>query len=809
MKQSFFYILLLLVIAVFGSCTNTNNYGGGVGQGGTLEFNATVENTPFVAEPAAAAAATKVVENDIMAKGFTITGFYYEGTLFSDIATTIAPAVFDPRYPEIKYVDGKFQALTRPWRVKNNTRLSFFAWSDNNVESGCGVLARSADADTGFPWIDFAQHADPTKQSDLVAVKVLDQRNDVVISTIDLPFRHALSKVSFRAYSSMNINVSFSSITITYAPDKVMSKGRFTYNGATDAVGEFSGLTTPVTGSYNIVSGTLPPVTDVNNSIATSVSLGEVVLLPQTLEAGYATVKVTYRIEIAPGTWSAAISKTVPLSAQTLASGSHYCYALDITASDIRFALDGVAEWNGTSDYEGLPIIAGPGGDVLLLYDAIDAPYEANGKRYWLDRSGYNRHAEIVGNITYEAVAKRLVFNDGNTLDNYISIPDIGYVSEASAECLIVNNGFVSLNDYLIRFQNNGSNSFTVWCVSYNREVKFITAAGKHEMTIGRIGSSDKEIRQYRLHTYRKGKISQSMTFNDNVQSVVTHTSSFDIGECNNNSLGRGLSGQIGYFKLTGRVISTEEVINNLAKLKTNHSGIIEDAKPGPDPDLPTNQNGLIAFFKPEAPRPDHNYYWRDLTANGNHLSIIGSGIRYDDKKLSYVFDGAVGSYMKFAKPLVIGDKYTVIFHLRNEDVAGAPRTERVLVNFTNDPSTLNSNGALWYMNNRNNNLPLYINNNEGMFLDGPSTSNYWGWGILRNGGQSGIYRNDPLAWRFYDCGTTVIPMTDFYIGNNSLGTMPFKGRIKAIYVYNRAITDPAELNAITQEAGTRYGTNF
>lgn len=806
MKQGIFYIILSFAAAL-SACTKTNDGGGGGTESGMLTFNATVENAQFTSEPTA----TKVVENDIMAKGFTITGFYYENSLFADLTTPIAPAVFDPRYPKIDYVDGKFQAMTRPWRVKDDSRLSFFAWSDNNTASGYGHLGHSADADKGFPWIDFAQHADPASQSDLLAVKVLDQRNDVVISTIDLPFRHVLSKVSFRAYSSLKMGVSFSSIKITYAAGKVMSKGRFTYNGATDAVGEFSGHTTPFSGSYNLISGTMPSVSSVNNSATTGVSLGEVVLLPQTLEAGYATINATYRIEIAPGKWSADISKSVPLSAQILASGSHYCYALDITASDIRFTLDGVAEWDGTSEYEGLPIIAGPGGDVLLLYDATDAPYEYNGKRYWLDRSGYNRHAEIVGNVTYDAVNKVLLFSDGNTTEDYISIPDIGYVSEASAEYLIRNNGFEHLDDYLIRFQskNDSRDNFTVWCISRGRPIQFITAGGQHMIEIPRIGPTDSEIRQYRLHTYRKGKTSQSIILNDKIQAVVTHASPLDVGECNINSLGRGLSGQIGYFKLTGRVISTEEVINDLAELKTKHNGIIDDPKPGSDPDMPKNQNGLLACFKPEAPQPDYNHYWRDITGNNYHLSIIGSGIKYDVAKNSYVFDGTNGSYMKFTKPLPIGDKYTVLFHLINEDVAGAPKTDRVLVNFTNDPATLNSNGALWYMTNRNNNLPLYVNNNEGLFLDGPSTTRYAGWGILRNGGQSGIYRIEVNGWRMYECGATVNPMTDFYIGNNSLGTMPFKGRIKAIYVYNRAITDNAEALAIVNEAKSRYGLDF
>lgn len=815
---------------------------------------------------------TRVEDIELKNFGFTVCGYESANSKFDAVAGSTYPNVFKGKsegsgqhFQKVKYelddVDSKQKFITkeRPWVVAEENYLSFFAWSDNVPDApDNGITGHSPATKTGYPTITIGVVDEITKHPDIVISRAIDLRNNALISAVDLQFKHLLSKISFKAYSSSGTSVKITSFNIKYG-GTTYRKATYDLNPNNDLPFAFTDAAANKHGtrSYPIIAtGTLPDVNGTDNvSPATAIMLGNMMQIPQDTPDDFLTAEITYQIKGSDNAAGPEITRNIPIKAMKLQQGFHYIFAFDFISTEVQISVNSIADWNEMGNSR-LPLVAGPKGNLLLWLDAGDAPYLFNGSQYWLDRSGYNRHCKFVKNftsngtaMTYDAAAKVYKFTSNTnvcgTVSNYFQLPVLGNQKEITVQFLLKSYAVANAKDYQTPFfyssisvsaslttgTNLGTRNllFNIYEHKSNGDIyihfdwaKTIYSGSTNWERMSATGFTTKQENNFALLTFRRKAgfkaISRNLSYNNENPGMTIEDKAASL---NYGFLGADFDGEIKMVKIYSHSIGTEQVEKDYESVKKSHK--LPDDEVVPLDNLPRIQSSnLLAYFDAlDEPKiysatniPEDIVQWRDRTGNGYHLQIYGykksgvSGITYDATNKCYVFNGDLkNAYMKLVKPLGALSAYSVEFYLSNDGIGSG--INRVLLHFTGqDVTTSAYNGFIWYFPDKDNHLNANANDQYCIFNDGKSAEN-WShtWGI----GRSDTYKfpdqdrapqiqnmSNFYAGRgttntsFADIGLYVPKLVHCYIGLDAAKSMPFKGKIKRIRIYKRAIT-PAE----------------
>lgn len=797
-------------------------------------------------------AQTRVADIDLKTFGFTVCGYQSVAGSFEDKKAQATPNVFADKSLEtggafqvVNYIADKKKFMTpeRPWVVAAEDFLSFFAWSDNGPTGTKGIIGHSSASATGYPTVNISVCNKIVDQPDIVVAQAVNLRNNALISAIDLQFKHILAKISFKGYSSSGTSIAIKKFDVKYS-GSTKSKATYSFDPAVAAAKGFPFIYDDTSGHdknsyYPVSSTTYPSVTEKSPAPATAVLLGSMMQIPQDAASGFITVRVTYSIEGTAGVAGPEQTRDITIPAMKLEGGHHYTLAFDFVADKVQVSVNSVADWNEMTSTR-LPLVAGPRGDVMLWLDGGDEPYTFNGDQYWLDRSGYNRHCKLVNpnlKIAYNAAEKVYQFNTyANAFANYFWLEGLGTINEVTVQLLMRTNP--KSNSYsfqtplfyrqtklaalpskserqlLVHFED-ASNRFDFDCyvggpgnwLPQNKHSDF------ERMSIEGLTATQRNT--YSLYTCRRKSGYSSVARNDNYENSWTGDSKACPFKLEAGYLGAQFDGDIKMVKIIKSSIPYEQIESDYAHFKSLHK--LPDDPIIPIGKLPTKSpNGLIAYFDAnDAPTSEYNQYtnettyrWRDRTGYGNHLAITGynNGISYDNTNKYYLFNGNnKNAFMRIVKSLGVLKNYWVEFGLVNQGVDSGGTTsgttvERVLIHFAKDDRTVSAdNGFIWYFPNKNNNLWGYNNGSLYRFDDAlASTTDTNIWGIGRSVKEFNIVRNNTFADGI-SIGTYAPRLDYCYIGNNAAQTMPFKGKIKTIRIYNR-VPMASELSTMKTE---------
>lgn len=643
MKKSIYTLLLLGLTA---SCNNEKWEG--EGEANVLSFCLTLDGEASV-ESRAASKVTDMTVADFASYGFDIAGYGTVGRFEDNVQSPSnygapVPNIFGLNEDKIavphiaRASDGNYKSPLSKIPLSEGSYLSFYAWTQNqarNAQTGI-VEATDSDTDQNYPYLKVVVNEVPGSQSDIVAARSIDRENDYVISAVDLDFAHILSKLTFRAKSPTKNLIKIDEVKINYAGNKVHRGGTFTFGSGVD-MGGYSAYTGYNTGAHSLGSAFA------NISGGSTTELGELLILPQELEDGFASLDITYRVVLYDAV-EQKVSKSVPLKALSLAPGSNYIITLSMSAYQVSPLSVEIADWK-VGATSSIPIPPPPADtEVLLLLDGNDAPYTnpLNGKTYWLDRSGNNRHCEIQGNVVYDAVAGAYQFP--GTEEDRMMTPALGALgSEITVQLIADAPGGTKNGQEAFFFSDvaNFSNRIISTHLSFNGNNSLYFDAG----TGGSSGNYDRMqaaisselLQRFSLYTYRKHAPTQFMAMSRN---NTLHSNAGGktqaLGQANYNTIGRRYTGRIKYFKLTRRSIKDTEMVDDYVKLKERYGMTHE-------PLLPPVTNNLVLCLDGRTGKEwvDGKRVWRDQSTYGNHAELVNdSRIEWSSISKSFTFKG-------------------------------------------------------------------------------------------------------------------------------------------------------------------------
>ena len=658
-----------------------------------LTFGVTLDGRDISVQSRAAG----IPDTDILSRGITVAGYRTDGLMEAN-PDAAYPNFFDqeagksPVQTLTKDASDKFKVGLTTQEVKADQYLSFFAWAQNAPAAGCGITGSVTDGTTkGFPYLDVTNAADPTKQNDVVAAQKYNMLYDYMVSAVDLDFKHVLSKLTFKTRTASGTGIVITKAGIKYGANKVYQTARYAYNG-TDTIGEwktYANYQAANSTALNICRDALPTIHDGDLQ-----SLGEVLLIPQTVGDDFMTLEVSYKIEGIAGIAGQEVTRSIPLKGIHLQQNYNYVYTLVFTGMEVELTNPLIASWidDGTSQ---LPIIPGPRGDVLLLIDGHDAPYlHTDGKYYWLDRSGYNHHCEISNNsadnaITYDATDKSYVFNTKNVagavpVGSFIKIPDLGTVSEVTAQLVVSGTSRLNDADYIpLFFTSNkeietvpsgstaeyrtflthiyGTGSHIYFDYGYT---KFSNADGDRLQTPGIFANTDQQKKKSFFSFKRKTG-----------EKVITRDGSFYWEEGNPTAIasksvqlkygavGLAFRGKINYVKVMKKFRSLKDEDDDYQKMAIRFK-ITEDEKITTNQYLPPVKKGLMLCLDARTGVSTSSNIvsiWADQSIFSNHAANYeGSSSKWASEKKSITFSSdilklvsALGRHQSFTLELV------------------------------------------------------------------------------------------------------------------------------------------------------------
>lgn len=659
-----------------------------------LTFGVTLDGRDVSVQSRAAG----IPDADILGRGITVAGYRTDGLMEAD-PDAAYPNFFDqeagksPVQTLTKDASDKFKVGLTTQEVKDNQYLSFFAWAQNAPITGCGITGSVTDGTTkGFPYLDVTNAADPTKQNDVVAAQKYNMLYDYMVSAVDLDFKHMLSKLTFKARTASGTGIVITKAGIKYGANKVYQTAQYAYNG-TDTIGEwktYANYQAASSTALNICRDAFPTVHDGDLQ-----SLGEVLLIPQTVDDNFMTLEVSYKIEGIDGIAGQEVTRSIPLKGIHLQQNYNYVYTLVFTGMEVELTNPLIASWidDGTSQ---LPIIPGPRGDVLLLIDGHDAPYlHTDGKYYWLDRSGYNHHCEISNSsadnaITYDATDKSYVFNTKNVtaaaaVGSFIKIPDLGTVSEVTAQFIASGTGKLNDANYIPLF-------FTS-----NQEIASIpsSTATEYRTFLTNIYTTTNCIFfDYGYSTYNKGDgdhLATPFIFTDVDQQkkksffsfkrktgekAITRDGSFYWEEGNPTAIasksvqfkygavGMAFRGKINYVKIMKKYATIAEEDEDF-KIMANRFKIEEDPVITNNKYLPPVKKGLLFCYDARSLMNTSTKIWQDQSRFLNN-AISSYDISYDSSSKSFIM-----SHMLEVSDIKQHQEFTLEMVVKPKDYTG------------------------------------------------------------------------------------------------------------------------------------------
>lgn len=694
MKKSIYTLLLLGLTA---SCNNEKWEG--EGEANVLSFCLTLDGEASV-ESRATSKVTDMTVADFASYGFDIAGYGTVGRFEDNVQSPSnygapVPNIFGLNEDKIavphiaRASDGNYKSPLSKIPLSEGSYLSFYAWTQNqarNAQTGI-VEATDSDTDQNYPYLKVVVNEVPGSQSDIVAARSMDRENDYVISAVDLDFAHILSKLTFRAKSPTKNLIKIDEVKINYAGNKVHRGGTFTFGSGAD-MGGYSAYTGYNTGAHSLGSA----FADISGGSTTE--LGELLILPQELEDGFSSLDITYRVVLYDAV-EQKVSKSVPLKALSLAPGSNYIITLSMSAYQVSPLSVEIADWK-VGPTSSIPIPPPPADtEVLLLLDGNDAPYTnpLNGKTYWLDRSGNNRHCEIQGNVVYDAVAGAYQFP--GTEEDRMMAPALGALGSEITVQLIADSPVGTKNAqeaFYFSDVANFSNRIISTHLSYsgNNSLYFDAGTGGSSGNYDRMQAaiSSELLPRFSLYTYRKHAPTQSMAMsrNNTLHSNASGKTQA-LGQANYNAIGRRYTGRIKYFKLTRRSIKDTEMVDDYVKLKERYGMTHE-------PLLPPVTTNLVLCLDGRTGKEwvDGKRVWRDQSSNGKHAELVNdSRIEWSSISKSFTFKGE-STQDRMRLPLI-----TTSGHFTIEVVVKpADRTYNRLLSFDDyDPKSTSGDAVL------------------------------------------------------------------------------------------------------------------
>lgn len=694
MKKSIYTLLLLGLTA---SCNNEKWEG--EGEANVLSFCLTLDGEASV-ESRAASKVTDMTVADFASYGFDIAGYGTVGRFEDNVQSPSnygapVPNIFGLNEDKIavphiaRASDGNYKSPLSKIPLSEGSYLSFYAWTQNqarNAQTGI-VEATDSDTDQNYPYLKVVVNEVPGSQGDIVAARSIDRENDYVISAVDLDFAHILSKLTFRAKSPTKNLIKIDEVKINYAGNKVHRGGTFTFGSGVD-LGGYSAYTGYNTGAHSLGSAFA------NISGGSTTELGELLILPQELEDGFASLDITYRVVLYDAV-EQKVSKSVPLKALSLAPGSNYIITLSMSAYQVSPLSVEIADWK-VGATSSIPIPPPPADtEVLLLLDGNDAPYTnpLNGKKYWLDRSGNNRHCEIQGNVVYDVAAGAYQFP--GTEEDRMMTPALGTLgSEITVQLIADAPGGTRNSQEAFYFSDvaNFSNRIISTHLSFNgnNSLYFDAGTGGSSGNYDRIQAaiSSELLQRFSLYTYRKHAPTQFMAMSRN---NTLHSNAGGktqaLGQANYNTIGRRYTGRIKYFKLTRRSIKDTEMVDDYVKLKERYGMTHE-------PLLPPVTNNLVLCLDGRTGKEwvDGKRVWRDQSTYGNHAELVNdSRIEWSSISKSFTFKGE-STQDRMKLPLITTNGFFTIEVV----VKPADRTYNRLLSFDDyNPKSTNGDAVI------------------------------------------------------------------------------------------------------------------
>lgn len=601
--------LVAMTFALSG-CVKDMDNPESVGKGG-LMLNASIDGMA-IAETRAAA-----TDADLKTYGFYLAGYHTAGKMDESVADAY-PNVFnhdaqdaqDP-VPLVAWANQKFTLKTIKWALDETTYLSFFGWSQSKPIPTSGVTTETtgifaftkASTDKGYPWIDIRNANAPADQTDVVGSSSVDHKNDAVLSAVDLDFRHLMSKLTFKAKSSSKANIVFTAVNIKYAANKVYKKARYTFGRDGNAPEVYSSFAEYHTGTAAL-NTSYPVMTN-----GAEVALGCGLLIPQALSTGAVSLEIKYKLSPNSGSLPGdEQTKTLPLSALTLVQGTNYIYTINVQATGIFVLADPVIEpWvvSGTS----LPVVSGPKGDVLLLLDGYDKPYQhTDGKQYWLDRSGYNRHVALSGGyLSYNAAQHGYVFGSSAAGGAIPTLAGGGALGDLTADLVCEHTSGGAYTNASSPFKISGTYSYSLELapsggtnvnLRYTNNLLSWTAASVAEIDKLTYWSLVMDDQNNKAYIYR------------NASPVATSSSAISSSSANTGVLSPSYAGRISLLKITKSALSATEISTEGERLSSRYG------TPKPAPPKPPVEYVTIGVLK-----------WTvgNLVADGNNSCKVGA----------------------------------------------------------------------------------------------------------------------------------------------------------------------------------------
>lgn len=355
MNKKQFLLYTALAVVLSAGCTRLNmeegegDYVGGNAGGKILEFVTSVDGK----KPGNSRAVLPDI--DLLTSGFTVAGYLTPGRVETCEADSVFPNVFDQGTetgPVIQATakDEKFFLLLPQITIGsgNDTipswkKLSYFAWSQSGfaADSGYGIVsAPTVRTDKGMPALGIHLPTAAANQGDIVVAAQTNLTNDYIVSSVNLDFRHILSKLTFKVKTAAGLKVSIKESKLTFAANRLYSKATFQCDGS-DTLGYYkpdsylealSGMITPTGWAQPEVEGV-------------TARLGEIMLVPQAIRQGDIKIALTYTTFVG-NTESSRVTKEVALKNTDLRAGKNHLYTLSLSAEEMKVFNVVVDEWN-------------------------------------------------------------------------------------------------------------------------------------------------------------------------------------------------------------------------------------------------------------------------------------------------------------------------------------------------------------------------------------------------------------------------------------------------------------------------------
>lgn len=433
------------------------------------------------------------------------------------------------------------------------------------------------------------------------------------------------------------------------------------------------------------------------------------------------------------------------------------------------------------------------GEELLFSYSGMDKPISIDGKRYWPDRSGQERHARLIGDIVYDSLEYCYYSNSPSA---YIQVPQVGnvpiYTLEVAAESAANNESKVA------SFNHKDTEYLSLALPTTSNSIEFAAGLNKWKYTPY---PNDKGYLT-NLTTYafirnatQIGVLRNGVSFGTNASITDTELDAFTDNRLLSTP-GAVSPVRLYAVRLTAKDLSASDA------LKQNYRN---DMAAFAKTDVVANANnqdyikeGLILDLRGsnQPTTINGNTVWQDVSGMENHALLYGFSTSTPDY---YQFGNS--QYMRLLNSLGGFQHYTVefvfvaentsannvLFHFSSQDKSSDYR--EFYANFGTTDVQIDTP----YRNARGDDNQWSASNNQFPYLSFAGRT--YQYSVTRTGNvavggvsvkQCGMSVAGPAIATF----TSLNEMKFCYIGQDAKGGNRFKGKLYAVRVYNRVLTD-------------------